>query len=395
MGKNILVVCQKSKVQDWINHFVDNYELQDHIMIYDCTMWDKDDWLSLEENPFEDWRTVYVINYDLIWRRPELSQLKDFTLILDESSLIQNEKTKRSKFILNELHPSNIVLLSGTPTSGKYEKLWSQLKLLGWNISKTQFTNRYCIQEPILKWNGEPLRNSYGGLITKIVDYKNVEELKSKLREYGAVFKKTEDVMDLPTKTFIDVKVPETKEFIKFKKNKIVNVDGEVLVGDTTLTELLYQRKLCSQYNKEKFKYFEDLLQSTEDRLVVFYNFNDELDKLSEICRKNDRPLSFLNGNVKDLENFRKCENGVILVQYQAGSFGQNLQEANKIIYFSPTTSCDSYMQSLKRIHRIGQDQPCFYYLFKCGIENKIYDALNRGVNYTNELFKEESNVSD
>ena len=34
-----LIICQKSKVQDWIDHFVEHYELQEHVMIYDITKW--------------------------------------------------------------------------------------------------------------------------------------------------------------------------------------------------------------------------------------------------------------------------------------------------------------------------------------------------------------------
>jgi SNF2 family DNA or RNA helicase len=62
--------------------------------------------------------------------------------MLDESSLIQNEQAKRSKFIL-KLKANNVILLSGTPTGGKYENLWSQIQLLGWNISKKMFYNHY------------------------------------------------------------------------------------------------------------------------------------------------------------------------------------------------------------------------------------------------------------
>ena len=377
-GKNILVVCQKSKVDDWVNHFWDNY---DDYHVWNLTL--KINFkTALEHNaPLN----VYIINYDLIWRRPELSNLTDFTLMLDESSLIQNETAKRSKFILQSLHPSNVILLSGTCVSGKYERLWSQCRLLGWRISKKDFYNRYCIQEPIYKWNGQPMKNSYGGIITRIVGYKNVEELKQKLREYGAVFMKTEEVIDLPEQTFIDVNVDVSKEFIKFEKNKIVEVEGKTLVGDTSLTELLYQRMLCSQYNKEKLSAFEDLVNSTDDRLVVFYNFNDELDKMKSVI--GDRPISIVNGSVRDLKAYEERGDSITFVQYQAGAMGLNLQKANKIIYFSPTLSCEMYMQSLKRVHRIGQKNNCFYYLMKSGIDHHIYEAIQRGVDYTNELF--------
>ena len=382
LGKNILVVCQKSKVNDWVEHFREHYK---YTHVVDLTAKGSIEvFIKYFNYPIQ----VGVINYDLIWRRTDLSELEDLVLLLDESSLIQNETTKRSKFILQSLHPSNVILLSGTCVSGKYERLWSQCRLLGWRISKKDFYNRYCIQEPIYKWNGQPMKNAYGGIITRIVGYKNVEELKQKLRDYGAVFMKTEEVIDLPEQTFIDIYSPKTKEFIKFEKNKIVTVEDKTLVGDTSLTELLYQRMLCSQYNKEKLDAFEDLINSTDDRLVVFYNFTEELHKLEDICIKADRPVSIVNGYIKDLSCYEEYNNSITFVQYQAGAMGLNLQKANKIIYFSPTLSCELFMQSLKRVHRLGQKNNCFYYLMKSGIDYEIYDALERGVDYTNELFK-------
>ena len=51
---------------------------------------------------------IGVINYELTFRRKILKSLTGFTLMLDESSLIQNETAKRSKFILG-LNPANVV----------------------------------------------------------------------------------------------------------------------------------------------------------------------------------------------------------------------------------------------------------------------------------------------
>ena len=378
MGKNILVICQKSKIDDWINHFNEHY---------DCTTLDltkvkpnklvSEMELAYTETQYYGGSLILVINYELAWRRKELSQLTDFTLMLDESSLIQNETTKQAKFILNKLNPSNVILLSGTPVNGKYEQLWSQCHLLGWNISKKLFYRQYLVYE--LDNDGYP----------QIVGYKNVERLKSKLRNYGAVFMKTEEVLDLPQQTFINVDVPETPDYKKFKKDSIVTIGDETLVGDTTLTKLLYSRMLCSVYHEGKLNSFEDLLESTNDRLIVFYNFNNELRQLEDICIKLNKPVSIVNGFEKDLSCYNEYDNAVVLVQYQAGAYGLNLQKANKIIYFSPPLSSEAFEQSKKRIHRIGQDQACFYYQLRTGIEHHIYQVLEMRKDYTDELFKE------
>lgn len=380
LGKRVnLVICQKSKVNDWVEHFRKYYGLKQET--FDLTN-GKALKLFFEElekdypNRFNQ-RYVSIINYELAFRRPELSQLKDFTLMLDESSLIQNETAKRSKFILNKLHPANIILLSGTPTSGKYERLWSQMNLLGWNISKKMYYAQYVDME--ISDDGYPI----------IKGYKNVDRLKRKMREHGCVFMKSDEVMNLPTQNFIDIAVPESKEYKKFKKTGIVTVDDVELVGDTTLTKLLYSRMLCGAYNKEKLSALKDLVDSTEDRLIVFYNFNSELESILKVL---ENPYSVVNGKVKDLYAYENFNDSITFIQYQAGAMGLNLQKANKIIYFTPPLSSELFEQSKKRIHRIGQEQPCFYYQLKCGIENKIYDTLEMRRNYTNELFESDFN---
>jgi SNF2 family DNA or RNA helicase len=54
--------------------------------------------------------------------------------------------------------------------------------------------------------------------------------------------------------------------------------------------------------------------------------------------------------------------------------------------------SCQLWTQSKKRIHRIGQTKPCFYYylLSKQSIEIDNLEALKLGRDLTDDLFKEE-----
>ena len=108
---------------------------------------------------------------------------------------------------------------------------------------------------------------------------------------------------------------------------------------------------------------------------------------MQQLCE--DRPVSIVNGSVKDLSAYEHYDNSITFIQYQAGAKGLNLQKANKIVYFTPTLNAEDYMQSLKRIHRIGQDKPCFYYRLKSGVEHHIYDVLQKRENFTNDLFVE------
>lgn len=340
-AKNNLVVCQKSKIDDWSEHFRTNYQYE----VFDLTKGK-----SLKEFIFECSDgikpVVGVINYELLFRRTELTELSGFTLLLDESSLIQNEGAKRSNFILKKLHPENIILLSGTPCNGKYENLWSQLYLLGWKMSKDLFWKQYV----------DFHYDTSSGFPIKVIDgYKNVERLKNKMREYGCDFLKTNEVYDLPEQIEIVQGVQASKEYKTFKKKRIVSVDKKELVGDTTLTKMLFERMLCGQYSDNKLEALQNILEGTEDRVIIFYNFNEELYKIEDICLKLNKPVSIVNGHEKDLLAFNEHENSVTIIQYQAGAMGLNLQLANKIVYFTPPLSSELYEQSKKRTHRIGQ----------------------------------------
>jgi SNF2 family DNA or RNA helicase len=373
-----LVICQKSKIDDWTNHFKQHYP--------GCLVLDLTDKAELQMFSIEQQRrarvTIGVINYELAWRRPELAKLKDFTLMLDESSLIQNRTAKQTKFIL-KLQPANAILLSGTPCSGKYENLWTQAKLLGWDIPEKTYLEHYVDRK---------LMNFGGARFWKVLGYKNVDRLKQKFRENGAVFLKTEEVLDLPQQTFTEISVAAPKEYRRFMKDCIVEIEGRELIGDTALTKRLRARQICSIFNKAKYDAFRSLLESTNDRLIVFYNFTEECEKLIKLVEEFDRPWSVVNGAGRELSAYEQWSNSVTFIQYQAGSKGLNLQKANKIIYFSLTEKCDDWMQSQKRIHRIGQEQPCFYYVMKCKgtVEDRIHAALLRGEDYTDELFRKE-----
>lgn len=375
-SKTNLIVCQKSKINDWIQHLKTYYS---NIGI--CNLSDKKGYATFFTWVSHGYPVIGVINYDLVFRRSELLTLKDFTLMLDESSQIQNETAKRSKFIL-KMQPKNVILLSGTPTAGKYENLWSQLHLLGWNISKDLYWKQYIETEWVEEESGFFRKN--------VVGYKNVDRLKMKLKQHGAIFMKSEEVVDLPEQIENKIMVPTTKEYRKFMRSRIITIQDKEMIGDTALTKRLYARMLCGHYNKEKLQAVRDLINSTDDRIIIFYNFNAELTELKKIAIYFERPFSIINGESKDLTDYENHSDSITFVQYRAGAMGINLQKANKIIYFTLPESCELFMQSKKRIHRIGQTQRCFYYYLICkdSVEEHILENLERGVDYTDELFK-------
>ena len=373
--EDIIVVCQKSKVCDWVEHWRTHYRRP----VCDYTRKDPKNPKHMSHG------MVTVVNYDLLWRRPIFKEWRAH-LILDESSMIQNESTKRTKFVLS-MHPLTVTLLSGTPVSGKYENLWSQIQLLGWKLPKQTYWDNY------VRWHSEVFYSR--SFPVKIVDgYKNVDMLKEGLRKHGAVFMRADEAVTLPDTVENTIKVRANPDYRKFMRDRLIVINGEELVGDTPLTTLLRARQLCGIYAVEKMDAMADILASTHDKVVIFYNFKAERAMLETACHKAGRKPYAICGEVKQEREFHESDDGVLLVQYTAGSMGLNLQDCNRIVYYTPPLSCDLFMQSKARIRRIGQKRTCFYtYLVVEGsIEEHIYEVLARKEDYTLDLFLTEDN---
>ena len=385
-NKIALVICQKSKVSDWVVHFKSNY--RDRVMVIDYTK-KENQTLSAEDIMLysDPVYVVVVVNYELAWRRPELARLSGFTLILDESSMIQNPEAKQTKFIMKKLKADGVILLSGTPCGGKFENLWTQSYMLGCGLSKREFEKKFINFEILDRRLGFPIK-----IVDRKNPYKNVDELKQMFRDNNAIFMKTEDVLTLPEQRTIKIYCPLTAEYRKFLRSKVIQLPDRELAGYSSLSFRLGLRVLASGYSKHKLDSFRDFIQSTSDRLLVFYNFIHELRELEKIAKEEGRPVSYINGQTKDLTNYEEEDNSITFLQYQAGAMGLNLQKANKIVYFSLPERSELFEQSKKRIHRIGQKNTCTYFILQTAssIDELIYRALEQKRDYTDELFREQ-----
>lgn len=372
-----LVVCQKSQVDYWVNHFQTHYP---ETTVSDLTK------LKVR-HPLDIMQGVMVINYDLIFRRPALLNLKNFTLMLDESSIIQNMSAKRTKFIL-KMKPSNVILLSGTPVSGgkidrekgliygRFENLISQCQLLGWKISKGAFWDRYVNWE--LRQYGEVR-------VKEVTGYKNISELNETLRMLGCVFRRTEDIVELPDESDQHHYVGISSEYKRMRRDGIVKFDDVKLIGDFPIVKFLRLRQLCGAYNKDKLALLSDLLDTLEnERVIIFYSFTEDLERIKMLL--GDRPVSQINGAVKDLTAYEEHDNAIVLCQYQSGARGHNLQKASYMVYFDPTVSPELFDQSRGRIRRNGQTRSVVNYhhlIVRGSIEEKIFDKVSQGLEYT------------
>ena len=390
-GSDILVcLVLKSTVQQWIDELTEQTEMH----VFNGYKRTKKDGISQFIQCSE--RKAIVIGYDAYktngcdaLRKYICKNASNVTLICDESSLIGHRTSQRTKAVL-KTDAEHKIFLSGTPaTGGKMENILPTATMLGWDITYDEFLTRYCYVNHFVD------RNNPWRRFDIITGYHDIDDMRENLKKHGTSFLTMEEAgWQLPESQKIIVDTDIIQAYKKFKKTSLVEIDGKEIIGDNALTQMLYERQLCSCiYNKNRTDAIFDLLSEAGDEpVVIFYNWTAELNKLEEICEQLQKPVDYVNGSGRSLRHYDAGDAGtVILCQYQAAAMGLNLQKARICIFASLCLSYSDFDQAQARINRIGQKRNTLFYIPICKgtVEEKIYKTLKERKDYTIKLFTE------
>jgi len=373
----LLVICILSKLNDWHEDITAETGLENLLL-------NKGSKKNSELLKIHDPRAV-VINFESAWRCEELIKWvdKDTYIILDESHKIKSVKSKIGKYCAKlKTKTKTKCILTGTPQSKGYIDYFNQLSFVDViHTSYKMFNEAFCVYET-QKYNGFPFR--------QLVGYKNTKDLDKLINDNCVFFKR--DVANDQIPKEVDVRLDKPNKYEYFKKTRIY----EDYVADNSSKLFVTMRKLCSgnidKYNVDtkKIDWLKDLCEDLSYRLVIFYNFNFEKDQIIELMTKLKIPYSQYNGHEKDLTNFLNHENGVAICQYMSASLGINdLVLSNICVMYSPPLNYTDYIQSKKRIDRIGQTKkPLFYNLICKGtVEEKILKTIKKGMDFDLKMF--------
>ena len=212
---------------------------------------------------------------------------------------------------------------------------------------------------------------------------------------YAEALELSPKLAELPPREALQViTVPKPADVKKFLKERILTISkDEELIGDTVMGMRHGERRLCGGYNGEKLTALKELIESTTERMIIFYQYQEDLNKIKALIKT--RPLSFINGQKTDLTAYETKNDSITLCQWQAGARGHNLQKASITVFFNLTESYELWEQSFGRTHRIGQVNACRYYLLltEDSIEEDIKEALDRGEDFTLELYKRKRGI--
>lgn len=378
--KRLLIICLVSKLFDWRDEIVLNFPSIKNIAILNNGT--KKNLEVLQDKSID----AIICNYESIWRLDKhiLQYINDdFFVIVDESHKIKNTKSKIGKFTRKLSVRTNAkCILTGTPQNHGYLDYYNQLSFIDlFEMSEKDFKRDYCVFK-LVEMNGK--------YFNELVGYKNFQELEDVINRNCVFFKRTIEEELVPSE--ITEKIQKHKSIDKFKRTR-VHCD---IIAENSSTLRLYLRQLCSGFigqenvSDNKITWVKDFLESYDDRVVIFVNFNMEVYNLEALCKSLGRPYSIYNGSYKDLSKFKDNNNGVAICNYASAAMGLNdLVSSNVCIMYSPTEDYILFSQAKKRIDRIGQTKKPLYYFLQTAnsVEVAIYKSLQNGQNFDDRLF--------
>jgi len=375
-AKKVLIVSPASLIHNWKNEILKftNYQ-------------ESDISLDLKDNM----SLFTILSYETVRSKVDIIRENKYDiLIMDESQKIKNHQTKIFQAV-GQVKRNFTIIMTGTPIENSLNDLWNMLFTINPSLHEL-YTKKI---QPLLK---------------DIDSYDKAIELTIKILYPIMIQRRKNDVLDLPprdTKTlFIDFTEEE-----KIKYNQLVNVFISAIksglsgrVQSIALEGLLRLRQFCSIHSispktlintnnlidsklNKSLEIVKECMKKNE-KIIIFSQFTDSLDKIEEILNQNNLNYLRLDGSttkknrdlqVKEFQNSNSNYN-IFLISLKAGGVGLNLTSATTAILFEPWWNPAVEEQAFARIDRIGQDKETKIYrlIYKDSIEEKINNLIEQ-----------------
>lgn len=245
--------------------------------------------------------------------------------------------------------------LTGTPLMNNPIDLYNVLKWLEVeNHSLTYFKNLYCEM------------GGFGGY--EIIGYKNLDQLENSLNK-NMLRRRKEEVLDLPPKIYtneiLELSPSQQNLYEEVKKGVMDNID-KILLRPNPLVELTRLRQVTSNPDiltsaktiNCKYERVLDILDSTEDKLIIYSNWSKVIDPLYELIREKYGVAKVTGETKNPMEQIDKFQNDpgcrVIIGTTPALGTGYTLTQASTIIFIDEPWNRATKEQAEDRAHRIG-----------------------------------------
>lgn len=343
---------------------------------------------------------IYIINHDGVGTiLPELLEKKIDAILIDEVGAYRNKSTNRWKQMDKLVRAGRGVKylwgMTGSPTPNEPTDAFGLARLI--------------TPERAPKWFKEFQRST----MTQITQFKWIPKADANDKVYDmlqpAVRYRRDDCVELPPVSYQDVEIPPSKQVADTYKKmmgqlKIAFEEGQITAANEGVLFMKLLQISCGWVytqnkgtvrldNQDRIDELKNLINDSLGKVIVFANFTHAAEgiyeKITQGTRKCPLPkdgVELVTGATSKKErdrifsSFQNDEYPRVLVAHpECMSHGLTLTAASTIIWFTPTTSLETYEQANARITRPGQTHKgLILHLTSTPIERKLYNRLKQ-----------------
>lgn len=371
--RNVLLVCPKPLVSNWVREFASwAPEIPVTVIQGDST---KRNFIWSQKNC-----PVRIANYELLMRDQHILDDPDqhFDLvILDEAQRIKNRNSTTAE-IVRALPRGRSWALTGTPIENSVEDLVNIFEFL-----------------------------SPGHLRSDM----HLKTISQATRDY--ILRRTKDkvLTDMPPKMYrddqLDLTPAQVDSYRSAEDDGIVQLTemGETLTIQHVFELVLRLKQICNfdpstgaSCKLERLEADMEEIAASGKKAIIFSQWVDTLDKISKPLERFG-PMHY-HGRIPSkqregvIQQFKEDPSKhLILMSYGAGSVGLNLQFCEYVFLFDRWWNPAVEDQAINRAHRIGAAGPVTVSRMMAAetIEERIHDVLEQKRELFNQLFAETS----
>lgn len=326
-------------------------------------------------------------------------------VVVDESTKIKNHKAKRSKFIIDRLAPLSSYrrILSGLPTPQSPLDLFGQFSFLDGSIlghdSFFTFRNQYAVMSQIQTRTRQ--------LIWVVKDYKNIDELYSRIEPHSIRVTLEDVVDDLPPSEWqtrhVDLTDEQRRAYDSLRENAFAELEeGGLITAQLVIVQMLRLHQLLMGFTRDSEGVLRELPENRTDALlelleeydgkaIVWCSYNHSVARVAAALAKRygeDSVATFsgLNASTREEDDRRFRTNPKtrwMVATAGSGGMGRRWDVANLVVYYSSTNNLEHRYQSEERARDMTKRVPITYVdLIAPGtVDEVIIRALRKKIN--------------
>ena len=392
----ILILCPsqvintwKEEIEKWTNT---NYVIIEGTSKQRRELWKKDVY-------------YYITNYEKLRTDTELFQKKWGIIVADECTKLKSISSQLTQQA-SKLKSFKRIALSGFPIHNSPIDLYSIISffVFPYYFGKyPQFKNKY-VETELVEMGDK--------VFSKVIGYKNLNDLKKRISPFFIRKTKQEVLPELPPLIFETLSVGMTSNQKQIYDTIMADInDEEPELNLLTALKLLSNHpQLLKETEGNTIKKYGNMVvdlksnkldtllefleeQTKENKIVIFSQYTGMLDIISNHIKilhtfiRGDTPKAW---NDKNIEIFKTDSTAKVLLSSDSGAFGINLQEASIIIHYDLPFNPAIYKQRIDRLYRIGQTKGvvCINFVTNSTIEHRVLQILLNKVNMIDQVIE-------